>query len=106
MATSPICLLQWLEPGEYQETKAALKNFSAEVNIEHFDVQTKDEADQALQTWFRNNVGNTQFCFVGAHGVKGLAGKNVWVGATARTEGNARWRRIWDWVPPGEPIVG
>jgi hypothetical protein len=41
MATSPICLLRWLEPREYRETKAALKNFADDVNIEHVDVQTK-----------------------------------------------------------------
>jgi hypothetical protein len=105
MATSPICLLQWLEPGEYRETQAALDDFAGKVNIEHADVRTSGQAAQALQSWFKNNAGNTQYCFVGTHGILGPDAP-IGVGATAEIGGYAEWHEIWDWFSKGDLMGG
>jgi hypothetical protein len=106
MASSPICLLQWLRPGEYREIRASLQKFAAEINIKHSDVQTEEQASQALKSWFQGSVGNAQFCFIGAHGLRTLRGTTVGIGATGRTGGHASWRELWNWFAREELIGG
>ena len=78
METKPISLIQWLGPNEYRETQAALSAFAEdEVRIFHADVLTKVEAKHALQTWFSENHDNTQYCFLGAHGIMAPDGRAI-----------------------------
>jgi hypothetical protein len=105
MSASPICLLQWLKPGEYRETRAALSAFATKVNIEHADVRTKVQAADALQSWLKNNTGNTQYCFIGAHGIE-EPDAAIGVGATGNADEYAEWYEVWDWFSQGDLIGG
>lgn len=102
MPTLPISLIQWLRPGEYHETQVALAAFAGEVNIYHSDVLTKAEAARALQTWFQENVGNTQYCFLGAHGITEGAGAVIGIGASGKAGEFVSWQELWDWYAQGE----
>lgn len=64
---APILLLQWLEPGEHKETKAAMAKFGGNVKIMYADVQTKADAIAAIEKWLTGNP-NAQFLFIGTHG--------------------------------------
>jgi hypothetical protein len=97
MPISPIALIQWLKPNEYRETKVALAKFAGEVNMYHSDVLTKEAAAHALQTWFQQSAGNTQYCFLGAHGITDQAGTAIGIGSSGRTGEFVTWQELWDW---------
>jgi hypothetical protein len=97
MPTFPISLIQWLKPDEYRETKPALARFADEVNIYHADVLTKKQAEDALQTWFRDSAGNSQYCFIGAHGVLGPTGAAIGIGASGEAGEFVDWQELWNW---------
>jgi hypothetical protein len=102
MATSPISLIQWLKPDEYHETQVALATFAGEVNIYHFDVLTKEGAARALQTWLKESAGNTQYCFLGAHGITDPAGTAIGIGASEDVDESVTWQELWNWFAQGE----
>jgi hypothetical protein len=106
MSTSPICLLQWLERGEYSETTAALATFAHKVNIEHAEVRTKLQAERFAREWFKNNDGNAQYCFVGSHGILDSTGVAIGIGASSSADEYAEWKEIWDWCADGHLIGG
>lgn len=65
----PICLIQWLAPGEYREVHAAWAAYAPTIDITLHDVGTKAEVRDAIRTWLRDNP-NTQYLYIGAHGDK------------------------------------
>jgi len=102
METKPISLIQWLGPNEDRETQAALSAFAEdEVKIFHADVLTKVEAKHALQTWFSENGANTQYCFIGAHGIVAPDGRAIGVGVSDKPNEFAEWQELWDWFDLG-----
>src|SRR5437868_1437434 len=103
--SKPILLLQWLPPGEYRDARKALAEFAATVNIEYADVQTKASAKQAFDKWLATSDGNTQFPFIGGHGVQD-AGKSIGIGATGNPDEFATWSELWQWMASGKVSGG
>jgi hypothetical protein len=101
-ASSPISLIQWLKAHEYRETKAALASYAEEVKIYCTDVSTKVQAEDALRTWSRDSAGNTQYCFIGAHGVEGPAGVAIGIGASGKATEFVDWQELWNWFEQGD----
>ncbi|MGB2602487.1 MAG: hypothetical protein WBC78_02750 [Candidatus Sulfotelmatobacter sp.] len=102
MPTKPICLIQWLKANDkFRETQAALACFADSVNIYHADVLTKEQAEMALQTWFRDSAGNTQYCFIGAHGIEDPPGTAIGIGASVKAAEFANWQELWNWFARG-----
>jgi hypothetical protein len=106
MQSPPISLIQWLKPGEYRETREALISFADEVNIYHADVLTKAQAQKALRTWFEESAGNSQYCFIGAHGITGPAGTAIGIGASEEATEFVEWQELWNWFEEGELTGG
>jgi hypothetical protein len=104
--SKPILLVQWLKPIEYRETRAALAEFAKSVNIDHADVQTKVAAKEALDNWLTENAGNTQYPFIGGHGVADASGKAIGIGASAAPAESARWTELWEWMARGTVLGG
>jgi hypothetical protein len=104
--SSPILLLQWLPAGEYRETQTALAQFAPKVNIDHVDVLTKEQAKRAIEKWLLANKGNTQYLFVGAHGIPDDHGKIIGIGASSASDEFATWHEIWQWMGKGEITGG
>jgi hypothetical protein len=97
MPSSPISLIQWLKSDEYHETQVALATFADEVNIYHRDVLTKAEAARAVRTWFQESTGNTQYCFLGTHGITDQAGTAIGIGASGNADEFVAWQELWEW---------
>ena len=101
MESKPICLIQWLKANEYRETQAALACFADKVSIYHANVLTKSEAEDALRTWFRDSAGNTQYCFIGAHGIVDSTGTAIGIGASGEATEFVDWKELWNWFAQG-----
>ena len=93
--------------GDYQETRAVLAQFAKSVNIEHSDdVKTKAQAEKAVAAWLTANQDNTQFPFIGAHGILDRNDKCIGLGASGGAGAFATWQEVWDWFSKGEVTVG
>jgi hypothetical protein len=101
MSASPILLLQWLAPNEYHETRNVLSEFAKKVNIRHANVQLTAAAAQAVEDWLLTNPSNTQYPFIGAHGIKAPNGKCIGIGASGKQDEFAPWTEVWDWFRKG-----
>jgi hypothetical protein len=91
----PICLLQWLPQNEHRETADALSSFADQIDISHFDVRTADEARAAVRGWLGNNP-NSQFLFIGAHGITGENNQSIGLGSSGLDF--ATWHELWEWL--------
>ena len=133
MSNKPLLLLQWLQDGEYKETRSALAKYSGGVNIEPADVTTKVDAVGAIRNWLSEN-SNTQYMFIGTHGIRdenknciglGATGADyldwhellnllrvaesppvLWLGACKSSEVANAWTRLSLQAPPVSWIVG
>jgi hypothetical protein len=103
MSTSPISLIQWLKVDDKdRETQAALARFADEVNINHADVLTGVQAEDALREWFRGSAGNAQYCFIGAHGVTDSTDVAIGIGASGEAMEFVDWQELWNWFAQGD----
>jgi hypothetical protein len=93
---SPVMLLQWLNPGEHEETRSMLAEFAASVDIAHEDVKDPTEARSAIQRWLDGN-NNAQFLFIGTHGDEDGLGPTVANGV--------EWGDFRDWMSAEKPVV-
>jgi hypothetical protein len=80
MSSDPVCLLQWLKPGDFREVDAAWKAFSKSLNITLNVVSSKNEAIAAISEWLKGN-SNSQFLYIGSHGIKDAAENYLGLGA-------------------------
>ena len=67
---------------------------------------TKSEAEDALRTWFRDSAGNTQYCFIGAHGIVDSTGTAIGIGASGEATEFVDWKELWKWFAQGELTGG
>lgn len=108
MPNCPISLIQWLKGGQHREAQTALKRFADthKVNIFHDDVLKKAQAEHALQRWFGDSAGNSQYCFIGAHGIKGETGTAIGIGASDNPGEFVTWGELWKWFVQGHLMGG
>ena len=106
MAISPMLLLQWLPKNEYHETRTIVAEFAKSVRIAHADVQSKASAMQKVAEWFKNNPGDTQYLFIGAHGIKDDTGKCIGLGASGVEDEYATWDELGEWLKAGTLVGG
>lgn len=106
MSNSPISLIQWLKGDEYHETQAALTCFAGKVKIYQADVLTKAQAEHALRTWFRDSERNSQYCFIGAHGVLDATRAAIGIGASGKASEFVKWQELWNWFAEGHLVGG
>jgi len=92
---NPVCLLQWLGPDEYHETRTALDLFADQIDISHYNVSSKNEAREALAKWFLNN-SNSQYLFIGSHGIKDSGNNCIGIGSSFNDF--VPWSELWDWL--------
>jgi len=93
----PVCLVQWLKAGEYREVARAFAQFSGALDITLHDVQTKAQAAAAVRAWLDGN-DNSQFLYIGAHGVHDAGGRYLGIGADGADI--ITWRELADLLAP------
>lgn len=60
---APICLIQWLPPGEKRETVSVIARFHSEVDIYHADVSSKSEAERAITAVLAAGLRSVRTCW-------------------------------------------
>ncbi len=97
--SAPVLLIQWLETGEYRETRAVVHTFAGKhPEIDLHDVATKAQLVNTLELLRRDD--DCQFLFIGAHGVKDHAGKCIGIGKSGTDY--IPWVELWHAIRPAK----
>jgi hypothetical protein len=85
MTNSPFLFIQWLSPSETnREAGVVRREFLSEVGIEFVEATDKNHFESSLADWLLQNPSNSQYVYIGSHGIRDSADQYIGIGPTGQ----------------------